>query len=288
MKKSTWYNLQAMLAVLLIFSLVISLFVLLEDKKKMEKDISDLTHLNETLLSSNSELQDEIWNLKTGLEDLSSQVIQHKRDAKLQEAEIEEINKKSAALVVEKDKLLKQVESLKQDKNSLSKKIEELESRKAIQTSKVTLPKTKTLEANTTDKGSKETPVIVSRGSEGKSKSEPKSEAKVTESKTTESKTSVEGKTMYMNSTAYTAFCEGCSGVTRTGIDLRANPGLKVIAVDPSVIPLGTKVHVEGYGYAIAGDTGGAIKGNKIDVYVQHRADALSWGRKQVKVTILK
>lgn len=285
MKKSTWYNLQAMLAVLLIFSLVISLFVLLEDRKKMEKDISDLTHLNETLLSSNSELQDEIWNLKTGLEDLSSQVTQHKRDAKLQEAEIEEINKKSAALVVEKDKLLKQVESLKQDKNSLSKKIEELESRKAIQTSKVTPPKTKALEANTTDKGSTETPIIVSRGSE--SKSEPKSEVKVA-GKTTESKSSVEGKTMYMNSTAYTAFCEGCSGVTRTGIDLRANPGLKVIAVDPSVIPLGTKVHVEGYGYAIAGDTGGAIKGNKIDVYVQHKDDALRWGRKQVKVVILK
>ena len=41
---------------------------------------------------------------------------------------------------------------------------------------------------------------------------------------------------------------------------------MKVIAVDPSVIPLGTKVWVEGYGYAVAGDTGGAIKGNKIDV----------------------
>ena len=49
----------------------------------------------------------------------------------------------------------------------------------------------------------------------------------------------------------------------RTGINLRANPNLKVIAVDPSVIPLGSKVWVEGYGYAVAGDTGGAIKGNE-------------------------
>jgi 3D (Asp-Asp-Asp) domain-containing protein len=90
-----------------------------------------------------------------------------------------------------------------------------------------------------------------------------------------------------MSSTAYTAFCNGCSGVTRTGIDLRANPNLKVIAVDPSVIPLGSKVHVEGYGYAVAGDTGGAIKGHKIDVFISGQGQALKWGKKKVKVTIL-
>ena len=66
-----------------------------------------------------------------------------------------------------------------------------------------------------------------------------------------------------MTATAYTAHCNGCSGITATGINLRANPNLKVIAVDPSVIPLGSKVWVEGYGYAVAGDTGGAIKGNE-------------------------
>ena len=52
------------------------------------------------------------------------------------------------------------------------------------------------------------------------------------------------------------------------GHDLTANPNMKVIAVDPKVIPLGSKVWVEGYGEAIAGDTGGAIKGNRIDVLV--------------------
>ena len=75
------------------------------------------------------------------------------------------------------------------------------------------------------------------------------------------------GKTIFMKSTAYTADCSGCSGVTATGINLKKNPNTKVIAVDPNVIPLGTKVHVDGYGYAIAGDTGGAIRGNKIDVF---------------------
>jgi 3D (Asp-Asp-Asp) domain-containing protein/LysM repeat protein len=91
-----------------------------------------------------------------------------------------------------------------------------------------------------------------------------------------------------VTATAYTASCEGCSGVTATGIDLNQNPNQKVIAVDPNVIPLGTKVYVEGYGEAIAGDTGGAIKGNKIDLYMPHHSDAVSWGRQTVNVTILE
>lgn len=95
------------------------------------------------------------------------------------------------------------------------------------------------------------------------------------------------GREIYVSATAYTAFCAGCSGITATGINLKANPGLKVIAVDPSVIPLGSKVWVEGYGYAVAGDTGGAIKGNKIDLFMPNKSDALAFGRKQVKVKIL-
>ncbi len=91
----------------------------------------------------------------------------------------------------------------------------------------------------------------------------------------------------YVSATAYTASCTGCSGITATGIDLIANPHLKVIAVDPSVIPLGSKVWVEGYGQAIAGDTGGAIKGNKIDIFMPDRSAALAFGRKQVKIKIL-
>ncbi|GGA81182.1 PcsB-like coiled-coil domain-containing protein [Ornithinibacillus halotolerans] len=96
----------------------------------------------------------------------------------------------------------------------------------------------------------------------------------------------VNGKTITVTSTAYTAKCKGCSGITHTGINLIENPDMKVIAVDPTVIPLGTVVHVEGYGYAIAGDTGSAIKGNKIDVFLPNKADALKWGIRRVKVTI--
>ena len=95
------------------------------------------------------------------------------------------------------------------------------------------------------------------------------------------------GKTLKVTATAYTADCSGCSGVTSTGINLKNNRNQKVIAVDPSVIPLGSRVQVEGYGTAIAGDTGGAIQGNRIDVHVPTKADANRWGKKKVTVTIL-
>ncbi|WP_100407383.1 LysM peptidoglycan-binding and 3D domain-containing protein [Bacillus solitudinis] len=93
---------------------------------------------------------------------------------------------------------------------------------------------------------------------------------------------------MTMSASAYTASCHGCSGITATGLNLIDNPDSKVIAVDPNVIPLGSKVYVEGYGEAIASDTGGAIKGNKIDLFVPERQDALNWGVRDVKVTVYK
>ena len=95
------------------------------------------------------------------------------------------------------------------------------------------------------------------------------------------------GKEFYVTATAYTAHCNGCTGTTATGIDLRANPNLKVIAVDPSVIPLGSKVWVEGYGHAIAGDTGGAIKGKKIDLHVPTKKAAYNFGRRTVKIKVI-
>lgn len=98
-----------------------------------------------------------------------------------------------------------------------------------------------------------------------------------------------EGKTLYVEATAYTADCKDCSGITATGINLNKNRNAKVISVDPNVIPLGTKVWVEGYGEAVAGDVGGAIKGNRIDLHMPTQADAYRYGRKQnVKIVILE
>jgi uncharacterized protein YabE (DUF348 family)/3D (Asp-Asp-Asp) domain-containing protein len=96
-----------------------------------------------------------------------------------------------------------------------------------------------------------------------------------------------EAKTLYMHATAYTASCSGCSGITATGINLKENPDKKVVAVDPNVIPLGSRLWVEGYGYAVAGDTGGAINGNRIDLFMSSKNKALSFGSRNVKVKIL-
>jgi peptidoglycan hydrolase CwlO-like protein len=96
---------------------------------------------------------------------------------------------------------------------------------------------------------------------------------------------SVKGQEMYVTATAYTPFDSG--SITRLGYNIKANPNMKLIAVDPSVIPLGSKVWVEGYGVAIAGDTGGAINGHRIDVLKPTVAQARAWGVRTVKVVIL-
>jgi len=71
-----------------------------------------------------------------------------------------------------------------------------------------------------------------------------------------------------------------------TAIGLKAGPG--IIAVDPRVIPMRTKVYVEGYGYAIAGHVGSAIKGNRIDVCFNTVREALNFGRRRVRIYILE
>ena len=90
-------------------------------------------------------------------------------------------------------------------------------------------------------------------------------------------------KTKYtMNATAYTG-----GGLTAMGLTpVRNLSGISTIAVDPSVIPLGTKVYIPGYGNAICSDTGGLIKGNIIDLYMNSKSESLNWGRRTVTLYI--
>lgn len=93
------------------------------------------------------------------------------------------------------------------------------------------------------------------------------------------------GRTLQMESTAYSCAESVNTYFTAMGIDLRQNP--QVVAVDPSVIPLGSMVEVSGYGIAIAGDTGGAIKGNIIDCHFSTLEQCIQWGRRSVTVTVI-
>ncbi len=84
--------------------------------------------------------------------------------------------------------------------------------------------------------------------------------------------------------TGYTPGDPGCTGITYTGT--KAARG--TIAVDPNVIPFGTKLYIPGYGYGVAADTGGAIKGNKLDLCYETRTEALNWGIKNITVYVVK
>lgn len=99
------------------------------------------------------------------------------------------------------------------------------------------------------------------------------------------------GRSIVMNASAYDLSYQSTGkrpgdkyyGITASG--MKAGPG--VVAVDPRVIPLGTRLYIEGYGNAIAGDTGSAIKGNRIDLFFSTRDQCKNFGRRNVNVTVL-
>ena len=94
------------------------------------------------------------------------------------------------------------------------------------------------------------------------------------------SKSLAYSKELVVEATAYTHTGNNTSRGTK--------PGIGTIAVDPRVIPYGTRLYIDGYGYGVALDTGSAIRGNRIDVFFNTQSQAISWGRKSVKVFILK
>jgi len=94
--------------------------------------------------------------------------------------------------------------------------------------------------------------------------------------------------------TAYTANCRGCTGITKTGIDVRQTivdeEGRRIIAVDPRVIPLGSRIDIRIGSEIIEGvaeDIGGAIKGARIDVLMADYSEAVTFGRQDVEVRII-
>lgn len=90
------------------------------------------------------------------------------------------------------------------------------------------------------------------------------------------------GTVVYVEATGYSAYDPGNSQYTSTGELLRHG----IIAVDPSFIPLGTRVYIPGYGEAVAADVGWGIKGNLIDVAFDTHEEALAFGRQELQITV--
>src|SRR5690625_2765860 len=247
-----------------------------EQLKKVNNLTSDIILPSQTLetsnKSANAEKVESTHTVKSG-ETLSGISL----DYGVKVNELKDWNDLNSDIIVVNQELLVKAEAKETTKSEPTKETNEksekqTENKSEKQTENKSEKKT---ENKSEKKRSKERRVEKERRTV-ENKSEEKSE-----------KTSNSGQSMTMEATAYTAQCDGCTGITATGIDLNANSNKKVVAVDPSVIPLGSRVHVEGYGEAIAGDTGGAIKGDRIDVHLPTKDAALGFGRQSVNVTVL-
>ncbi|NFP91704.1 3D domain-containing protein [Clostridium sporogenes] len=199
----------------------------------------------------------------------------------------------------EKEAIVKEKENLDQEKNKLvslkkSNEVTLLRLNKSVEEEKKALSNVK----------EKENQIVASEAAKAKEAQENSKRAKEAEENSKQAKevasnnsNSSEGQTlsrgesnsgsyskvMMMEATAYAG-----DGITASGNGTSRNPnGYSTIAVDPRVISIGTRVYVEGYGYAIAHDTGGAIKGNRIDLFMNSEAECNSWGRRTVKVYVI-
>ena len=175
----------------------------------------------------------------------------------------------------------------KEVKYSLLKKNGEVISKEVVSETVVENAKTKVIRVGTKKQASKATSSV--------------STASATEAEN--STTAVSGlntihgysysKKLTVTATAYDTSPEENGGYSKTAMGL--TPGFGIVAVDPKVIPLGTKLYIESpdggkswtYGYCIAGDTGGAIKGNRVDLCYNTRRECIKFGRRSATVYIL-
>lgn len=252
----------------------------------MEKldDLNEMHEEQEVELVQMEEEKKEQENSKQALQAKQDELTAYVEELELEDTELAAMEDEVKSEIAEAAKREREereeerrlaIEQKEKEERAKKEAEKEAEEAKLVQVSKV---EPKNNNEKDTSSSSKKNTSTTENGNSNK-----KQEPTKPKNKTNENNNS---KSFTVTATAYTADCNGCSGVTSTGIDLKANPNTKVIAVDPSVIPLGSVVEVEGYGIAIAGDVGGAIKGNKIDVFVPSKGQASSWGVRTVKVTV--
>ncbi len=125
----------------------------------------------------------------------------------------------------------------------------------------------------------------LSGGQTYESAEEPEVEEEEQEEQSADAEDSIpSGRAMYVLATGYSAYDPGNSKHTASGTLVRHG----VIAVDPDVIPLGTRVFIPGYGRATAEDVGGDIKGRRIDVAFDTHEEAMIFGRRDLEIIIIE
>lgn len=240
---------------------------LLEDKQLIENKKSELLNLKSSIETDLNEVETKKIELETLVKELNKKKSElmktiEENELKLISNSINIINSDSSSIADLTDAL-----------NSLNSLLPQLNTDSAINSTNVAIEKA-------TNQIS-----ILEEELKTSSNMEIADENNSLEEPSINSSTTIENSkaTYSMVATAYTG-----GSLTAMGLKPVRDPnGISTIAVDPSVIPLGSKVYVEGYGIAIASDTGGAIKGNKIDIYMNSLSDCISFGRRTVTVSIL-
>ncbi|WP_420967130.1 3D domain-containing protein [Enterococcus faecalis] len=240
-------------------------------QEKVENTQTTLKQNEEKLQVEASSMNNKVSELKEKMannEELLAQISTDKQKEQqrlVSEKAAAEAQKKRAAETAKAEAAKKQAAA---DKQAQADAAAKLEAEAAEESSSQSSSSSTSTESSSTESSSS--------ASSSESSSTP-------ESSTGESSTG-SGRVLQMESTAYSWREAGASNLSATGIDLSKESN--VVAVDPSVIPLGSLVKVSGYGFAIAGDTGGAIQGNIIDVHFDSIDQCTAWGRRQVTVEI--
>ncbi len=241
---------------------------------------SVLTSANEGYLNEANLEYEKLNNLKEELVVVKEELDIKKSETLQQKAILDETLASLKATLTNNQKKLNQLSAEEAEIEAEIKARAEAEAAEAAAAAKV-----KAAEVAEVKKEESSQPAKSVKTTSNESKSVSSSEEKVVSSNESAPAETNTGSWMNFQSTGYSTQQPGLSTHTATGINLLVNP--RVIAVDPSQIPLGSLVEVQGMGVYVAGDTGGAIKGRIIDVHFPTVGEALSWGRRSVNIRII-
>lgn len=265
---------------------------------ELDAEVAKLQELEVTATTTQNELETSEHALVTEANDLDSKIndlqdqLSDNQDALQSVAQSKYIeNERLKAEVERKAAEKREAEQARQAEEAKAQQEKEVAESQAKETQteekQETTVESKTSSEDTSTTTTAKQSVQTEKSTNKTIESETKVETPKQETNRQPEETQSTGRVLYMESTAYSYAEAGASFYTASGLDLRQNP--QAVAVDTNVIPLGTLVEVEGYGVAIAADTGGAIKGNIIDVHFKTPEECLQWGRRyNVKVTILQ